>query len=465
MNTEQSIQSAFEQYQSGNLEEAKNICHKILKTQIDNSEVLHLLGLIFYKLGEHDLALKNIRKSLKFDPNNADAHYDLGNILQEKGQIAKAVTSYKKVVSLNPAYAEAYNNMGIALQDDMQLDKAIKCYKEAVRADANYAEAYNNLGVAFQEKKKLDEAITNFQKALLLKPDYANAYHNLVDAVQGKGYEIKNTSKKTIVYAVYRCLYGEDFIQESIKSINDHVDKIFVFWDDAPPGKLTECIYKGQTIRFPKKFDNVIEKIKELDNPRIEIIYDHQDTIDNQLTHFVNDIILPNNKKPSIVIYLDVDHVFRSDEIEKAIGEFEEQDYVFATTEQIELWKDVQYRLPERPEKVGAVFCNLSKLKRMPATLKHGGIAVMPKLSACVHNFGFAVSEKVMYWKHLLSIALAQKFGGGIPFENWYEEKWLNWDYETNNENLDISEQYIISSTLPYNTDKLPELIKKKYYI
>jgi Flp pilus assembly protein TadD len=464
MNIE-SMQSALEQYQTGNLEQAENMCREILKAQPDNSEALHLLGLIFYKLGDHNLAVKNIRKAVKTDPNNADAYFDLGNVLQEEGQIAKAITNYKKAIKLNPNYAEAFNNMGIALQDNMQLDKAIKCYGEALRSDPGYAEAHNNLGVALQEKGQLDKALTHFQKALLLKPDYSNAYHNLVEAIQGKGVADKNKSKKNIVCAIYRCLYGEDFVQESIKSINDHVDKIFVFWDDTPRGNVTECVYKGKTVKFPKKFDNVIEKIKELNNPKIELVYDHQDTDENHLTHFVNDIILPNYEKPSIILFLEVDHVFRNDEIKKAIDEFIEKDYLFATTEQIEMWKDSYHRLPERPDKVGAIFCNLNGLNKMPETLKHGGILIMPKLSVHVHNFSFAVSEKVMYWKHLLSIAYSQKFGGDVPFEKWYEEKWLSWDYESNNENLDISEQYRISSAMPYNADKLPEVIKKKYYI
>jgi hypothetical protein len=228
---------------------------------------------------------------------------------------------------------------------------------------------------------------------------------------------------------------------------------------------VTECVYKGNAIKFPKKFDSVVEKIRELNNPKIELIYDHQDADENHLTHFVNDIILPNHEKPSIILFLEVDHVFRSDEIENAIDEFIEKDYLFATTEQIEMWKDSYHRLPERPDKVGAIFCNLNGLNKMPETLKHGGILIMPKLSVHVHNFSFAVSEKVMYWKHLLSIAYSQKFGGDVPFEKWYEEKWLSWDYESNNENLDISEQYRISSAMPYNADKLPEVIKKKYYI
>jgi tetratricopeptide (TPR) repeat protein len=463
MNTKESLQSALEQYQAGNLELAKNICMEMVISQPENADVLHLLGLIWHKLGDLDMALKNIRKAIKADPDYADAYFDLGNILQEAGEVSKAITQYKKAIKLRPNYAEAYNNMGIVLQDDMKLDKAIQSYREAIRIDACYAEAYNNLGVAFQEKKQLDEAVTHFQKALLLKPDYGNAYHNLVDAIQGKEYEIKPGNQKNGIYAVYRCLFGEDFVQESIKSIRAYVDKIFIFWDDKPQGNITECIYKGETIKFPKKFDNVLEKIKELNDPKVELIYDHQDSDENYLTHFVNDIILPKYRRPSTILYLEVDHIFHSNQIEKAIDEFREQDYLFATTESIELWKDFNYRLPERTNKVGAVFCNLNRLSKMPMTLKHGGIAVMPRLSSYVHSFGFAVSEKSMYWKHLLSIATSRKFGGDVPFEEWYEEKWLKWDYEANNENLDISEQQKISWALPYNAERLPEVIQKKY--
>ena len=465
LDMDKSIQSAFEHYRSGNLEQAENICKAALKVEPENSEVLHLLGLIFYRAGNFDLASRHLRKAIKFDPKNADAYYDLGNILHEKGQITKALTNYRKAVKLNPDYAEAYNNMGIALQDNMQLDKAIKCYKEAIRIDPGYAEAHNNLGVAFQEKKLLDEAITHFQKALLLNPQYSSAYHNLVEAVQGIGYGDKGKTEKSKIYAVYRCLYGEDFLLESIKSVSGYADKIFVFWDNGPWGNATETVYKGESIKFPEKLDNVLEKVKGLNDPKIELIYDHFDTNDNQLTHFMNDIILPKYEKPSMILFLEVDHVFRSDQIRKAVDEFVEKDYVFATTDQIEVWKDLKRILEARPNKVGAIFCNLSKLDKMPATLKHGGILVMPKLSAYVHNFGFALSDKVMYWKHLLSIAAPQKFGDTIPDENWYEEKWLRWDYESNNEDLGISEQDKNLKAVPYDFNELPEIIKEKYSV
>jgi hypothetical protein len=446
------------------LEGAEDVCGAILEARPDNAEALHLLGLIFHKRGDFDRAAKNIRKAIKVNPNDADAYYDLGNVLQDKGQLTSAITNYKTAVKLNPQYVEAYNNMGIVLQDSGRLDKAIASYKEALRIAPDYLDAHNNIGVAFQEKRQLDEAITHFQKALLLMPNYADAYQNLVEAVQGKGYESKNKNKKQVVYAVYRCLYGEDFIQESIASINDFVDKMFVFWDDTPWGGVTGCVYKGEAVKFPKKFDNVVEKIKELNNPKIEIIYDHQDTPENQLTHFVNDIILPGHERPSIIVSLEVDHVFRSDQLKKAIEEFIDEDCVFATTHQIEVWKGLRHILPERPNKVGAVFCNFGKLDKMPSTLRHGGVLVMPKLSAVVHRFGFAASEKVMYWKHLLSIAAAQKSGENGPPEDWYEEKWLKWHYESDNGNLEIPERdkTLLLKAIPYDVNELPEVMKAR---
>ncbi len=462
MDIHKSIRSAIEYSESGNLEKAENICREVLKTQPDNSEALHLLGLISYKRGDLDPALKYLRKAIKHDPNSADAYYDLGNVLQEKGQTSKAITQYRKAIKLYPDYFDAYNNMGIALQDNLQIDKAIKSYREALRINPDYAEAHNNIGVAFQEKQQLDEAITHFQKALLLKSDYANAYHNLVEAVQGKGYELKKRIGHHVIYAVYRCFYGEDFIQESIQSITDHVDKIFVFWNEGLPENVTECAYKGETIKFPEKIDGLVEKVKALNNPKVELIHDHHDVGENQMTHLVNDIILPAYEKPSILLSLEPDDVFRSDQIGKAIGEFIEMDYVFATTHQVEIWKGLRHRLPERPDKVGAVFCNLHKLDKMPFTLTHGGILVMPKLSAHTHNFSFGLSAKVMYWKHLISLAAARKQGASVPSEDWYEEKWAAWDYETNNENLEISEHYKNVRATPYDPNELPELIKKK---
>lgn len=265
-----------------------------------------------------------------------------------------------------------------------------------------------------------------------------------------------------MVYAVYRCLYGEDFIQQSIKSIDPFVDKIFIFWDDKPWADVTQCVYKGEVVKFPQKFDNILDKIKELNNPKIELIYDHVYNNINQFTHFVNDIILPDYKKPKEIMIVEVDHVFRKDQIEQSFKEFRGRKLINASTRQVEIWKHFNFRIPERKYRTGVVFWNLENSNKFPKTKRQAEAPGMERLNSFVHNFGFAVSEKAMYWKHLTAIGFSQGIGDTVPNENWYENKWLNWNFETNNKNLEISKgkEHLIPKAIKYNIEELPELMK-----
>jgi len=176
-----------------------------------------------------------------------------------------------------------------------------------------------------------------------------------------------------MIYAIYRCLYGEDFIQQSINSIDKFVDKIFVFWDDTPWGDVSECIYKGKVIKFPKKFDNILDRIKELKNPKIQLIYDHVFDNISQFTHFVNDIILPNYERPKRILIVEVDHIFREDQLQNFFENFDKSEQVCATSKQIELWKYSNYRIDER-YRIGSILWNMEKINKMPYTRRQADL-------------------------------------------------------------------------------------------
>jgi len=265
-------------------------------------------------------------------------------------------------------------------------------------------------------------------------------------------------------YAIYRCLYGEDFIQESIKSVIDHVDKVFVFWTNKPWGDTDRCVYKEEEVLFPDKFDNIVDKIKELNNPKIELVEAHTESPFGQLTHFVNDILLQRYKKPDTLIILEVDHVFREDQIIKALNDFEGGEAECATTRQVELWKTPKFRIPDRPSRCGTNFWNLQKLSKLPSTGTQGNIDGMHVLDVDVHNFGFCVSSKVMRWKHLTAIAFSKVVGDSIPDENWLD-KWEAWSETNQTKNLEISLgfEHNIPLAVAYNTVDLPYGILEKY--
>jgi len=268
----------------------------------------------------------------------------------------------------------------------------------------------------------------------------------------------------SITYAVYRVLYGEDFIQESIKSILPFVDKVFVFWTNIPFGDIREVVYKGEKIIFPAKFDGVLGKVKKLQDKskgKIELIYDHWGVPDNQVTHFVNERILPYYPRPDTVIFMEHDLVWKEEQLKKALMQFNSNGTEIAGSRQVELWRSTKYRIPER-KRYGAIFYNMNHLKELPVTGKNGSVKWILKLDAEVHNCGFCVSENAMYWKHLTGIAFAKTIKDSIPNENWYEDKWLNWDFKRNNENLEISKGYEsdIPAAIPYDVKMLPEALK-----
>jgi len=267
--------------------------------------------------------------------------------------------------------------------------------------------------------------------------------------------------------AVYRCLYGADFIQESIRSIIDHVDWIFVFYDEIPWGNVTEVTYQGARIFFPKRFDDILDKIRDINNDKITVIYDHVENNVNQFTHLVNDIIVKNYDKPDDIMIIEVDHVFRKDQLIKSIDEFRKEKHICADTGQVELWKTFDYRIPKRPMRTGTVFWNLDGMDKMPDTTRQGERVPIYRLNTEVHNFGFCISKQTMFWKHLLALAFSRKIGDSQPREDWFEHVWLNWHPTLNNENLEISEgrEHLISHAYPYNVGMLPsQIIYDKFF-
>jgi hypothetical protein len=267
-------------------------------------------------------------------------------------------------------------------------------------------------------------------------------------------------------YAVYRILYGEDFIQESINSITGYVDKIFIFWTNKVLGEVTQCEYKTEIIKFPSKFDNVISKIKELKNPKVILIEDYVKNNMGQFTHLVNDYILPAYKKPDTIIFIEPDHVFHERQIIKAIQEFSDGNWPkhHASTEMVELWKTPGYRIERLQPHYGSVFWDFRNLNKCPKTQRHANQTQnIPRMNAIVHNFGFCVSDENMFWKHMTALGFSQIIGDSPPREEWYDEVWLAWTPEM--KSLEISKRfpYMIPRAVPYDVLKLPRAIRERF--
>lgn len=185
--TASALQAALQQYQQGDFQAAERLCRKVLEIRPNDSDALHLLGIIAFQSGKGDVAIDLISRAITIRPDIFDYHNNLGLVLRAQGKPPAAEAHFRKAVQLKPESALAHNNLGLALRDQGRLKEAVSCYREALRWNPLYAAAHSNLGVALQDSGDLDDAIACFREALRVQPGFAEALNNLGYALQRLG--------------------------------------------------------------------------------------------------------------------------------------------------------------------------------------------------------------------------------------------------------------------------------------
>jgi hypothetical protein len=161
---------------------------------------------------------------------------------------------------------------------------------------------------------------------------------------------------------------------------------------------------------------------------------------------------------------IEVDHVFREDQLKKAIDLALNADTPVVSTTPIELWKTHKYRIPER-RRLCTIFWNMQNLDKLPNTQRHADIHYLKWIDAYTHNLGFCFNKHTTFMKHITALGFSQAIGDDPPNENWYD-KWLNWTVDGPlNKDLEPSKGFEsnISHAYPYPFEELPETIREKY--
>jgi protein O-GlcNAc transferase len=159
--------------QSGRLNEAAQLCRKILGAAPDSPRALHLAALIAYRQGDIGIAITILQHALRADPRSAETHNDLANLYQVKGDLDGAVSSYRTALKLSPAYAEAHRNLASALRRLGRLDEAVDSLETAVSLNPNFAEAIAQL--VHQLKQRCDWSRIDRLTARLIDAVAANS--------------------------------------------------------------------------------------------------------------------------------------------------------------------------------------------------------------------------------------------------------------------------------------------------
>ncbi len=133
-------------------------------------------GLIAWRYGLADEALRYAELAVSLNPRHAQAQNLVGLVHAQKGNINAAVAAFEKAVEAKPDFADAYTNLGNAYLDRLETAKAAEAYQKAVDIDGNYKAAYGLARVLF-EQKKYEEALAAVMKSIAKYNRLAGAYN------------------------------------------------------------------------------------------------------------------------------------------------------------------------------------------------------------------------------------------------------------------------------------------------
>jgi protein O-GlcNAc transferase len=179
--------SGVAHHQGGRLPQAEACYRQVLAIQPDHADTLHLLGVIAYQVGRHDVAIDLIRRAIARNAGNPAFFTNLSNALRDQGKLEAAVEACRAAIRVDPNFAEAHCNLGTALSIQGKLDEAADSYRQAIRINAGFADAYFNLGNVLRLQGRLDEAVAACRQAIRINPGSAKAHSNLGAALSGQG--------------------------------------------------------------------------------------------------------------------------------------------------------------------------------------------------------------------------------------------------------------------------------------
>ena len=88
---------ALQHFKEGHLQQAQDVCQRILRKQ-QHPDAILILGLIAHQQSEFQVAVERYQQFLGIKPKDAEAHCNLGLVLEELGRTERAIEHFNKSI-------------------------------------------------------------------------------------------------------------------------------------------------------------------------------------------------------------------------------------------------------------------------------------------------------------------------------------------------------------------------------
>ena len=187
-----SYSDALNNFQNGKINEAKEICEEILKSEPNNFNAYYLLGVIAFQTKNYIKSDDLISKAIKINPKNSEFYNFKGIALIHINKFEEAIESWTKAIEIDPNSLDAYNNRGNALIKLKKNELALKNFDQALKLKPNFSQALHNRSVVLKNLNRFEVALESVNKAIEINPKYVDAY-NLKGVILRELNQIENS--------------------------------------------------------------------------------------------------------------------------------------------------------------------------------------------------------------------------------------------------------------------------------
>jgi len=167
--------------------EAVEVADRLLREYPHSPEALYARGVLLFRFGFNDEAVKTWNACLKLVPDLAPAYEFLGIDAFQRGENDKAIELLRKAVELDPESPAAGLYLGEALNNVGRMDEAIPVLQKFLKVSPHSAEPYFQLGQAYLYLKAYDRAKECHLAALREDPGFAQACYGVAVACERLG--------------------------------------------------------------------------------------------------------------------------------------------------------------------------------------------------------------------------------------------------------------------------------------
>jgi len=177
---------ALQRYQEGQLQQAQELCERILRQQHRPDAIL-ILAKISHEQREFKVAVKRYQQFLEIIPDHASTHFHLGVVFEELGQTERAIGHYEQSIIISASDAAVHACLGNAYSKLRRWQEAIETYQQVLVMRADDVGTMIKLGNALTGAQLFAGSIRMYEQALTIRPDDAVVHRHLGASLQRMG--------------------------------------------------------------------------------------------------------------------------------------------------------------------------------------------------------------------------------------------------------------------------------------